>query len=63
MKANIPNALINIMTQYHPDCYVMEDPKLADINRRPTSQEFQEAFAYAQKLGLNFEALTFEKFI
>ncbi|MHA2090216.1 MAG: radical SAM protein [Candidatus Kariarchaeaceae archaeon] len=62
MKANIPNALINIMTQYHPDCYVTEDPKLADINRRPTSQEFQEAFVYAQKLGLNFEALTFEKF-
>lgn len=63
IKENIPNALINVMTQYHPDCYVREDPRLADINRRPTNEEFQEVFEYARKLGLNFEALTFEKFI
>jgi putative pyruvate formate lyase activating enzyme len=64
IKENIPKALVNVMTQYHPDCYVLSKPeKFKDINRRPTAEEFTEAFNYARKLGLNFESLTFEKFI
>lgn len=44
-----PNTYINIMDQYHP-CFRASE--FEEINRRITYEEFQEAYAYAQKRGL-----------
>ncbi len=61
IKENIPNALVNVMTQYHPDCYVLTNPeKFSDINRRLKQSEIREAFEYAKNLELNYEALTYD---
>jgi putative pyruvate formate lyase activating enzyme len=43
--------LVNIMNQYRP--YWQAD-KFPDINRRITSEEFEEAIKYAKSLDLNF---------
>jgi putative pyruvate formate lyase activating enzyme len=62
----MPDALVNVMDQYHPDnlCDPRSgkyDPKYQEIARRPTSQEIKQAFRYATGLGLKFESLTYEK--
>lgn len=66
ISKNMPGVLINIMDQYHPDCFADPsspnyDPRLSDIARRPTPQELLEAYSYAKKLGLNFETISWEK--
>ncbi|MCK4780099.1 MAG: pyruvate formate lyase-activating protein, partial [Candidatus Lokiarchaeota archaeon] len=45
----LPNAVMNIMAQFRPQWKAFEYP---EINRRPTSQEMQEARDYADKLGI-----------
>ena len=35
--------------------------KYADLSRRPTRGEIKQSYRIAQELGINFEALTFEK--
>mgnify|MGYP001033114938 CR=1 FL=1 len=48
-----PRALVNIMGQYHPDNRVpAEGSKYSDITRRPTREEMQAAYEYADELGL-----------
>jgi putative pyruvate formate lyase activating enzyme len=54
------------MAQFHPDNFC--DPgtskyrdKYAEIARRPTSAELNASWAYARKLGLQFETTTFER--
>jgi len=66
ISRNMPGVLINIMDQYHPDCFADPsspnfDERLSDIARRPTAQEILEAYRYAKKLGLNFETISWEK--
>jgi len=48
------NTYVNIMDQYHP-CYKAKDHPL--INRRITSEEYQEALKIAQEEGLHRIAL------
>ncbi len=63
---NMPGTPVNIMDQYHPDyaCNPLDpryDPRYSDMARYPTGEEITEAYRYAKSLGLNFEAITFEK--
>ncbi len=67
IKENIPNALINVMDQYHPDSFAdprnpqFDEKRCGDIARFPTKGEIMETMYYAKELGLNFEEITFEK--
>ncbi len=45
----LPKAVLNLMGQFRPQWKAFEYP---EINRRPTSQEMQEARDYADKLGI-----------
>ncbi len=62
---NTPDVPVNIMDQYYPDnlCDPYSpkyDPYYKDIARYPSREEILEAYRYAKRLGLNFEALSFE---
>ena len=66
VKEHIPQAPVNIMDQYHPDNFC--DPtspkykeKYAEIARRPTSQEILGALRYAERLGIRFRTVTYER--
>lgn len=66
ISENILDVLVNIMDQYHPDCFVDPcasgyDPKYSDIDRVPDRDEILESYSYALSLGLNFEPLSYEK--
>ncbi len=63
----MPDAPVNIMDQYRPDNF--RDPasakylaRHAAIARRPETGEVQAAYDHARRLGLNFEAITHEKY-
>jgi len=63
---NTPDVLVNIMDQYRPENYcdmysAKYDPAYRDMARFPTRDEIEEAYRYADNLGLNFETVTFEK--
>jgi len=45
----LPNAVVNLMSQYRPQWKSYE---YSEINSRPTSQEMQEVRGYADKLGI-----------
>ena len=36
-------------------------PQYAEIARRPQGSEIQGAYRYAERLGLNYETVTFER--
>lgn len=56
---NAPNSLVNIMDQYRPEHLVIRKPeKYAGIARRVTKEEMEEAYKFAQTLGINFEQLS-----
>lgn len=55
---NCPQALVNVMSQYHPTHKVPYDPLLSYINRCPTQDEIQEAQKYADDLGLIWEPVS-----
>jgi len=68
IKMNIPDALVNIMDQYHPDNYT--DPKslfyndrFEPINRRLSKSELESAYNYAKELEIKFELITFERYL
>lgn len=63
---NMPDTPVNIMDQYHPDCYCNPadpryDKRYSDMARHPTREEIIESYRIAKKLGINFEEITFEK--
>lgn len=63
---NMPETPVNIMDQYHPDCYCNPadprfDKRYAEMARYPTREEILESYRYAKQLGINFEEMTFEK--
>lgn len=65
IKANTPQALLNIMGQYHPDNYCNPDhpafePKYLELTRKITRKELITAFSYADRLKLNYRPLTFD---
>ncbi len=47
-----PDTYVNVMDQYHPAWKARTEEKYAEINRRITSREYQQALAYAQEAGL-----------
>ena len=49
IKQNIPNVLINIMKQYHPD---YQADKYYDISTKVSSKDYQNIIEYAKKLNL-----------
>lgn len=49
---NCPNALVNIMDQYRPDYLVPNMTRYSDINRTVSEEEMEEAYRYADELGL-----------
>ena len=63
---NMQGIPVNIMDQYHPDCYCNPsdpryDSRYKEISRFPYKHEIEEAYSYAKKLGIPFEEITFEK--
>jgi putative pyruvate formate lyase activating enzyme len=57
---------VNVMDQYRPDNFC--DPhsakyraQYAAIARRPQSSEIRAAYRYAERLGLNYQTVTFER--
>ena len=63
---NMPEIPINIMDQYYPDNLC--DPSSSkyrerynEIARLPSKEEIIRSYQYAKGLGLNFEALSYEK--
>ena len=61
-----PQALVNVMDQYHPD-YACDpsssqfDSRFAALTRRPYGEEILEAYECARNLGLRWEEVTLEK--
>ncbi len=63
---NMPDALVNIMDQYHPDnfcdpCNPKYQDRYENLARCPTVDEVREGLRYAHQLGLHFETITYEK--
>jgi len=59
ISENLPNALVNIMEQYHPDYLVSNDPnKYKSISRRVSGEEMAQAYAYAEKLGIIYKPVS-----
>ncbi len=63
---NMPGTLVNVMDQYHPDCFADPrspefDPRLSDIARYPTREEIEEAYRFAEELGIPYEVISLEK--
>jgi len=68
IKENIPNSLVNIMYQYHPDNYcnpysTKYDPRYKELSRYPTKEELMDVYLYAKNLDLDFIIVSFDKFI
>jgi putative pyruvate formate lyase activating enzyme len=62
----MPGTLVNVMDQYHPDCFADPrspefDPRLSDIARYPTREEIEEAYRFAEELGIPYEVISLEK--
>ena len=63
---NMPEVPVNIMDQYYPDnlCNPSSSKyreRYNEIARSPTEEEIMRSYQYAKGLGLNFEALSYEK--
>ncbi|MEM2279818.1 MAG: hypothetical protein QXE49_05480 [Nitrososphaerota archaeon] len=63
---NMPEVPVNVMDQYHPDCFADPlspdfDPKYSEISRRPTREEILESYRFAKRLGIVFESISLEK--
>ncbi len=47
-----PNTFVNLMAQYRPEGKV-DSTHFAEINRLPTSEEYQEVLTSAHKVGIS----------
>ncbi|MHA1144340.1 MAG: hypothetical protein ACTSRW_06340 [Candidatus Helarchaeota archaeon] len=54
---NIPEAMVNVMQQYHPS-HQVNRATFPEINRRLTSDEFMRARKHATKLGILWEPVS-----
>jgi len=56
---NCPRALVNVMGQYRPEHLVLREPgKYAEIARSPTTRMLQEAYDYADQLGITWRPVS-----
>ena len=67
IAAHMPEVPLNVMDQYGPDNFcdphsMKYRPQYAAIARRPKSSEIQGAYRYAERLGLNYETVTFDRY-
>jgi len=54
-----PRALVNVMGQYRPEHLVLQEPsRFAEIARRPSVEEIQEARDYADELGIVWQPVS-----
>jgi putative pyruvate formate lyase activating enzyme len=51
-EALSPDTYLNVMAQYRPDHLVPGTPRLRDINRRPSPEEWEAAYQAARAAGL-----------
>ncbi len=59
ISKNLPNALVNVMQQWHPEHYVAKYPeKYPDIARRLTREEILKAYEIARELNIVFEPVS-----
>ena len=63
---HMPDVPVNVMDQYRPENFcdpgsAKYRPQYAEIARRPQSGEIRDAYRYAERLGLNYETVTFER--
>jgi putative pyruvate formate lyase activating enzyme len=56
VSENIPNVLVNIMNQYHPD-FKVNNGTYPEINRRVSAAEMKDVFQLANSLGINYRSL------
>ena len=64
---HMPEVPVNVMDQYRPDNFcdphsTKYRPQYAAIARRPKSSEIRDAYRYAERLGLNYETATFDRY-
>jgi putative pyruvate formate lyase activating enzyme len=52
ISKNIPKALVNIMGQYHPCFLVCSHKEYSALDGRPSIDEMEQAYNYADELGL-----------
>ncbi len=55
IAANLPNALVNVMSQYRPQHKAYE---YKEISRRPTYSEMRMAYRWAEELGLRYRSVS-----
>ncbi|RLE74076.1 MAG: pyruvate formate lyase-activating protein [Thermoprotei archaeon] len=56
---NCPNALVNVMDQYHPEHLVLKYPeKYKDVARRLTIEEIHRAYSIADSLGIVYKPIS-----
>ncbi|RLE51904.1 MAG: pyruvate formate lyase-activating protein [Candidatus Methanomethylicota archaeon] len=56
---NLPRAMVNIMGQYRPEYLVAWEPeKYPDIARRPSQEEMEASFKYADELGICYRPVS-----
>jgi putative pyruvate formate lyase activating enzyme len=59
ISQHCPRALVNVMGQYYPSYKVSRYPeRYPDIARRLTPKEIEQAFQYAEELGLAYEPVS-----
>jgi putative pyruvate formate lyase activating enzyme len=63
---HMPEVPVNIMDQYRPDNFCDPQsakyrPQYAEIARRPQASEIRAAYRHAERLGLHFESVTFDR--
>ena len=63
---HMPAVPVNVMDQYRPDNFcdpasAKYRPQYAGIARRPKSSEIRAAYRHAERLGLNYEPVTFDR--
>jgi putative pyruvate formate lyase activating enzyme len=66
LAEHMPEVPINIMDQFHPDNFCdprssKYRPQYEEIARRLMPRELRDAYSYAERLGLAFETVTYEK--
>ena len=64
---HMPEVPVNVMDQYRPDNFcdphsAKYRPQYAAIARRPKGSEIRAAYRYAERLGLNYETVTFDRY-
>jgi len=58
LAENCNHALVNIMDQYRPEYLVERLGRYREIKRRVSEEEMEEAYRYADSLGLTWREIT-----